>query len=186
MDNSVQILARFIVEDKTAVINLLREGGYADLPYDASTLEVNEAVAANILDRDFVKKLSEIIFPFRGVLPQSAQAAAEATQAGSSASSSNPATWVVKVLEIGSKLVIQAKAEENERAALVAQYDLAQKQIENQADLAQQKAKQDFAFELVKAQQEQAQDNTNQNLILLIGVVGFLAIAFYAVRRNRE
>tara|TARA_B100001559_G_C16454874_1_gene601112 strand:- start:110 stop:661 length:552 start_codon:yes stop_codon:yes gene_type:complete len=183
VDNAVKILADFIVDDKTAVIVFLKEEGYADLPLDAPFMEVNEAVSKHILDENFVKKLSNVIFPFRGVIPASAQVAAESTQAGSSA---NPATWVVKVVEIGANLFIQAKSEENERLATYAQYDLAQRQLRDQTEIAKIKAQEDFAFELVKAQQERAQDNTSQNLILLLGVVGFLAIAFYAVSRSKK
>ena len=183
MDNAVQILADFIVEDKTAVILFLKKEGYADLPLDASFMEVNNAVSENILDENFVKKISNLIFPFRGVIPPSAQAAAEAS---GSAGDTNPATWIVKIVEIGADLLIQAKAEENERLALYAQYDLAQRQLRDQSEIAKAKAKEDFAFELVKAQQEKAQDNTPKNLVLLLGVIGFLAIAFYAVRRNKK
>ena len=183
VDNAVKILADFIVDDKTAVIVFLKEEGYADLPLDAPFMEVNEAVSKHILDEIFVKKLSNVIFPFRGVIPESAQIAAESTQAGSSA---NPATWVFKVVEIGTNLFIQAKSEENERLATYAQYDLAQRQLRDQTEIAKIKAQEDFAFELVKAQQERAQDNTSQNLILLLGVVGFLAIAFYAVSRSKK
>ena len=183
MDNAVKILADFIVEDKTAVIVLLNEEGYANLPLDASFMEVNHAVSKHILDENFVKKLSTLIFPFRGVIPQSAQVAAEA---GGSVGNANWANWVVKIVEIGAGLVIQAKAEENERLALHAQYDLAQRQLRDQTEIAKIKAQEDFAFELVKAQQEKAQDNTPRNLILLLGVAGFLAIAYYAVTRNKK
>tara|TARA_A200000113_G_scaffold130684_1_gene117644 strand:- start:607 stop:783 length:177 start_codon:yes stop_codon:yes gene_type:complete len=58
--------------------------------------------------------------------------------------------------------------------------------LRDQTEIAKIKAQEDFAFELVKAQQERAQDNTSQNLILLLGVVGFLAIAFYAVSRSKK
>ena len=144
MDNAVKILADFIVDDKTAVIVFLKEEGYADLPLDAPFMEVNEAVSKHILDENFVKKLSNVIFPFRGVIPASAQVAAESTQAGSSA---NPATWVVKVVEIGANLFIQAKSEENERLATYAQYDLAQRQLRDQTEIAKIKAQEDFAFD---------------------------------------
>lgn len=187
MDNAIQILADFIVEDKTAVIVFLNENGYADLPLDASFMEVNRAVSRNILDESFVKKLSEVIFPFRGVIPPSAQAAAEATAgAGSASSGANPATWIVKVVEIGADLFVQAKSEENQRLATYAQYDLAQRQVRDQTEIAKQKAQEDFLLELVKAQEEKAQDNTARNLILLLGVVAFLGIAFYAVKRNTK
>ena len=190
MDNAIQILADFIVEDKTAVIVFLNENGYADLPLDASFMEVNRAVSRNILDEGFVKKLSEVIFPFRGVIPPSAQAAAEATEAtagaGSASSGANPATWIVKVVEFGADLFIQAKSEENKRLATYAQYDLAQRQVRDQTEIAKQKAQEDFLLELVKAQEEKAQDNTARNLILLLGVVAFLGIAFYAVKRTTK
>jgi hypothetical protein len=181
VDNAVKILANFIVEDKTAVILFLKEEGYADLPLDATFMQVNNAVSQHILDKNFVKKLSNLIFAFRGVIPESAQAAAE-----SGGSGANPATWVVKIAEIGANLVIQAKSEENERLALYGQYDLAQQQIRDQSEIAKRKAQEDFAFELVKAQQEKSQDSTTQNLILLLGVFGFLAIAYYAVGRNKK
>lgn len=192
MDNAIQILADFIVEDKTAVIVFLNENGYANLPLDASFMEVNRAVSQNILDEDFVKKLADVIFPFRGVIPPSAQAVAEAggstasSGAGGAASGANPATWIVKVVEIGADLFIQAKSEENQRLATYAQYDLAQRQVRDQTEIAKQKAQEDFLLELVKAQEEKAQDNTAKNLILLLGVVAFLGIAFYAVKRNTK
>ena len=181
MDNAVNILADFIVEDKTAVIVFLNEDGYADLPLYASFMEVNNAVSKHILDENFVKKLSNLIFAFRGVIPSSAVEGVAGAGEGA-----NPATWIVKIIEIGSGLVIQAKSEENERLALYGQYDLAQQQIRDQSEIAKRKAQEDFAFELVKAQQEKSQDSTTQNLILLLGVFGFLAIAYYAVRRNKK
>ena len=61
VDKAVKILARFIVEDKTAVIKLLNDGNYASLPLDASIMEVNEAVANNIFDEKFVKKLADVL-----------------------------------------------------------------------------------------------------------------------------
>lgn len=187
VDNAIQILADFIVEDKAAVIVFLNENGYAKLPFDASFMEVNRAVSQNILDEDFVKKLADVIFPFRGVIPPSAQAAAEASAgAGSASSGANPATWIVKVVEIGADLFIQAKSEENERLATYAQYDLAQRQVRDQTEIAKQKAQEDFLLELIRAQEEKKQDNTAQNLILLLGVVAFLGIAFYAVKRNSK
>ena len=181
MDNALKILANFIVEDKTAVILFLKEEGYADLPLDATFMQVNNAVSQHILDKNFVKKLSNLIFAFRGVIPSSAVEGVAGAGEGA-----NPATWIVKIIEIGSGLVIQAKSEENERLALYGQYDLAQQQIRDQSEIAKIKAQQDFAFELVKAQQEKSQDSTTQNLILLLGVFGFLAIAYYAVRRNKK
>ena len=181
MDNAVKILANFIVEDKTAVILFLKEEGYADLPLDATFMQVNNAVSQHILDKNFVKKLSNLIFAFRGVIPSSAVEGVAGAGEGA-----NPATWIVKIIEIGSGLVIQAKSEENERLALYGQYDLAQQQIRDQSEIAKRKAQEDFAFELVKAQQEKSQDSTTQNLILRLGVFGFLAIAYYAVRRNKK
>ena len=69
MDNSVKILADFIVQDKSDVISFLNEKGYARLPQNATVFEVNEAVAKNILDESFVRELSGIIFEYRGVIP---------------------------------------------------------------------------------------------------------------------
>ena len=183
MDNSVKILADFIVQDKSDVISFLNEKGYARLPQNATVFEVNEAVAKNILDESFVRELSGIIFEYRGVVPEAAQQAAEAS---SSASNVNPATWITKVVEIGAGLYNQARQESNERAALQAQYNLRSRQIESELELAKQRAQQDFAFELRKAQEESLQDNTQRNLILLVGVVGILAITFYAVRRGNR
>ena len=173
MDSAVKILAEFILEEKTAVVVFLNEEGYADLPLDASFMEVNNAVSRHILDENFVKKLSNLIFPFRG-------------GEGGGGGDSNPAVWLVKILEVSAGLFIQAKAEENERLALNAQYDLADRQLRDQTEIAKIKAQDDFAFELVKAQQEKAQDTTPRNLILLLGVAGFLAIAYYAVSRNKK
>ena len=84
MDSAVKILAEFILEEKTAVVVFLNEEGYADLPLDASFMEVNNAVSRHILDENFVKKLSNLIFPFRGVIPESAVAgvAEGASEAG--------------------------------------------------------------------------------------------------------
>ena len=181
MDSAVKILAEFILEEKTAVVVFLNEEGYADLPLDASFMEVNNAVSRHILDENFVKKLSNLIFPFRGVIPASAVEGVAGTGEGA-----NPAVWIVKIVEIGAGLFIQAKAEENERLSLNAQYDLADSQLRDQTEIAKIKAQEDFAFELVKAQQEKTQDNTPRNLILLLGVAGFLAIAYYAVSRNKK
>ena len=65
-----------------------------------------------------------------------------------------------------------------------ANYQLESQRIEQEAEIARAKAKQDFAFELLKVQQEEAKDNSMQNLLLLLGVVGFLAIAYNAIRRR--
>lgn len=183
MDKSVEILAVYIVEEKPAVISLLNEGGYDSLPFEASIFEVNESVAENILDERFVRKLSENVFPYRNVIPEAAQTAAEA---GSAAEGVNPATWIAKIVEVGAGLVNQAKQESNTRAALQAQYDLKSRQTQSEIELAKQRAKQDFAFELRKAQEASAENNTQKNLILLLGVVGILAITFYAVRRGNK
>lgn len=184
MDSAVKILAEFILEEKTAVVVFLNEEGYADLPLDASFMEVNNAVSRHILDENFVKKLSNLIFPFKGVIPP--DAVAGVAEGASEAGNVNPAVWIVKIVEVGAGLFIQAKAEENERLALNAQYDLADRQLRDQTEIAKIKAQEDFAFELVKAQQEKAQDTTPRNLILLLGVAGFLAIAYYAVSRNKK
>ena len=189
MDKSVEILAVYIVEEKPAVISLLNEGGYDSLPFEASIFEVNESVAENILDERFVRKLSENIFPYRNVVPEAAQTAAEAGSgagAGAAAEGGNHATWIAKIVEVGAGLVNQAKQESNTRAALQAQYDLKSRQTQSEIELAQQRAKQDFAFELRKAQEASAENNTQKNLILLLGVVGILAITFYAVRRGNK
>ena len=106
MDKSVEILAVYIVEEKPAVISLLNEGGYDSLPFEASIFEVNESVAENILDERFVKKLSENIFPYRNVVPEAAQTAAEA---GSAAEGVNPATWIAKIVEVGDWLIKPSK-----------------------------------------------------------------------------
>ena len=89
-------------------------------------------------------------------------------------------------MEVGAGLVNQAKQESNTRAALQAQYDLKSRQTQSEIELAKQRAKQDFAFELRKAQEVSAENNTQKNLILLLGVVGILAITFYAVRRGNK
>ena len=101
MDNAVKILADFIVEDKAAVIQYLNENGYAQLPFDANIMKVNDAVADNILDPKFVEGLSKVIFEYRGVITPEAQLIAEGTQGGGG----NPATWITKIAEIGSDLV---------------------------------------------------------------------------------
>jgi hypothetical protein len=173
VDNAVKILADFIVEDKTAVIVFLNEEGYADLPLDASFMEVNNAVSKHILDENFVKKLAKLIFPYKN-------------ESGEGGGSLNWVEWALKVVEIGAELYASAEQEETKRLATYAQVDLMERQIRDQTEIAKIKAQEDFAFELVKAQQEKAQDNTQRNIILLLGVVGFLAIAYYAVTRNKK
>ncbi len=176
VDNALNILARFIVEDKTAVIKVLNEGEYANLPLDASILEVNEAVADNIFNENFVKRLSEVIF---GVGYKN-----QASQAAEAGEGLNPVAWVAKILEIGSDIYAVTKQEEIQGDLLEANYQLESQRIEQEAEIARAKAKQDFAFELLKVQQEEAKDNSMQNLLLLLGVVGFLAIAYNAIRRR--
>lgn len=178
VDKALKILARFIIEDKTAVIKLLNDGGYARLPLDASTIEVNEAVADNIFDERFVEKMSEIIFDMGYSNSTGASQAAEAGQ------NLNPIVWIAKIGEIGSDIYATTKQEEIASDLLEANYQLEAQQIERESEIALAKAKQDFAFELLKAQQEDAQDNTMQNLVLLLGVIGFLAIAYNAVRKR--
>lgn len=182
VDNAVKILADFIVEDKAAVIQYLNENGYAQLPFDANIMKVNDAVADNILDPKFVEGLSKVIFEYRGVITPEAQLIAEGTQGGGG----NPATWITKIAEIGSDLVSQAKQEDIDRRALGAQYALEQQRIEAETEIAQRRARQDFAFELKKAQQQGLQKNNVRNLILLLGVMAFLGIVYYATGRTRK
>ena len=176
MDSAVKILADFIVEEKTAVIIFLNEEGYADLPLDAYFIEINEAVSKHILDEKFVKKLGNLIFPYKN----------EAGEGGGGGGSASWVQAVLQVLEISAGLIATKEQEETKRLTAYALNDLEERKLRDQTELAKIKAQEDFAFDLVKAQRDTAQDNTSQNIILLLGVVGFLVIAFYAVKRNNK
>ena len=178
VDKAVKILARFIVEDKTAVIKLLNDGNYASLPVDASIMEVNEAVANNIFDEKFVKKLADVIFDIGYANQSGIESAASAGEG------LNPVAWASKILEIGSDIWAVNKQEATNQHILEGQYLLETQRIERESEIAQTQAKQDFAFQLLEAQRRDAQDNSMSNIVLLLGVVGFLAISYYAIRRR--
>lgn len=179
MDNTLQILADYIVSNKRDVISFLNENGYGELRPDAPIIEVNMAVSKHILDRDFVEKLANLIFGnFRGVDASTVSSASQSTE------SANPATWIVKMLEVGSLLVLENERIKQQDRELQAQYTLAEQQLEQQSLDAKEKAKQDFAFNLLRIQRKQATDKTVQNVILLGGVMAFLFIAYNATKRR--
>ena len=188
MDNSVKILADFIVRDKKKVIQFLNDRGYASLPMSATTMQVNYAVSEHLFDRVFLRELAELMFSdYRsqsGVPPPLPDAGSVAGSAANAAEGANPWTYAIKLVEVGATLFVQAKQAENQRAALTAQTELTERQIDYQAELAKQKAKQQFAFNLLQAQQESPQKTNEKNLILLFGVIAFLGIAYYATKRN--
>jgi hypothetical protein len=188
VDNSVKILADFIVKDKQKVIRFLNEGGYASLPRYATTMEVNYAVSEHIFDQQFLEGISELIFRnYRnqsGPPPPLADVGGAVTSGGEVAEGANPWTYVIKIAEVGAKLFVQAKQAENQRAVLTAQSELSERQLEYQTELARQKAKQQFAFNLLQAQQDSPEKTTKKNLILLFGVIAFLGIAYYATKKS--
>ena len=188
MDNSVKILADFIVKDKKKVIRFLNERGYASLPMSATTNQLNYADAEHLYNQAFLVDLAELMFSdYRnqsGPPPPLPNAGGAAGAAAGAAEGANPLTYVIKLVEIGGTLFVQAKQAENQRAALTAQTELTARQIDYQAELAKEKAKQQFAFNLLQAQQQSSQKTNEKNLILLFGVLAFLGIAYYATRGN--
>lgn len=187
MDDAVHILASHIVENKDDVIRLLNEEGGQNLPFYATTMEVNYAVADNLFNESFHRKIAEQIFPeFRNQSGPPPPLPTEAVTAGAGGAEggANPLGYVIKILEVGANLFVANKRAQNELAYMDAKANLEAQQIEANAEIARQKAKQEFAFNLLKAQQENPQKNTERNIILLVGVVGFLGLAYYATTRT--
>jgi len=187
VDNAVKILADHIVENKTDVIRALNNSGGKNLPFSASVMEVNYAVGDNLFNRDFHEEIASQIFSdFRNQSgpPPPLPTDAVASGAGGAEGGANPLGYVIKIIEVGANLFVANKQAQNQRAALDARANLEAQRIEAEAQVAQQKAKQEFAFNLLKAQQDDPQDRTTQNLILLLGTLGFLGLAYYATTRN--
>ena len=180
-------MADHIVENKTDVIRALNNSGGKNLPFSASVMEVNYAVGDNLFNRDFHEEVASQIFSdFRNQSgpPPPLPTDAVASGAGGAEGGANPLGYVIKIIEVGANLFVANKQAQNQRAAMDARANLEAQRIEAEAEVAQQKAKQEFAFNLLKAQQDDPQDRTTQNLILLLGTLGFLGLAYYATTRN--
>ena len=186
VDNAVKILADHIVENKTDVIRALNNSG----------------VKLAIFRKRYGGQLCSWGQSFQPRLPRGGSLANFFRFQKSKWASPTPpyrcccfgrrgrrrwckSTWLCNQDYRGwSEPFCCQQASSKSKSAMDARANLEAQRIEAEAQVAQQKAKQEFAFNLLKAQQDDPQDRTTQNLILLLGTLGFLGLAYYATTRN--
>jgi len=185
VDDVVKILAEHIVERKSDVIRALNNSGGKNLPFSASIMEVNYAVGDNLFNREFHEEVASQIFSdYRNQSGPPPPLPTDAVSSGTGGGGANPIAYVIKIVEVGANLFVANKQAQNQLAAMEAKANLEAQRIEAEADIAQQKAKQEFAFNLLKAQNQDPQQRTTQNIILLLGTIGFLGLAYYVTTRG--
>ena len=149
-------------------------------------MEVNYAVEDNLFNRDFHEEVASQIFQISEIkvgLPHPSLPMLLLRAQGRRRWCKS--TWLCNQDYRGwSEPFCCQQASSKSKSAMDARANLEAQRIEAEAQVAQQKAKQEFAFNLLKAQQDDPQDRTTQNLILLLGTLGFLGLAYYATTRN--
>lgn len=183
------IIGGFILDNKGDVINYLNRKGYANLPVTATLGQVNDAVASNMSNPQFIEDFIPFIYGAEEYYN------AEGSTSGGGASPIDIAAAISEVIQTISGAIQAAKLQAFQIAQALryerydrekGEWEKEQQEImfRKQASLMLQKSQGELLL------QRQARDERNKNLrnLMIFGVfmVGALGLTFFAVRLRKE
>lgn len=183
------VIGGFILDNKDDVINYLNRRGYANLPMTATLGDVNDAVASNMSNPQFIEDFIPFIYGAEDYYN------AEGPPSGGGVSPIDIAAAISQVIQTISGAVQAAKLQAFQIAQALryekydrerGEWEKEQQEImfRKQASLMLQKSQGELLL------QRQSRDERNKNLrnLMIFGVfmVGALGLTFFAVRLRKE